>query len=247
MDDMLFNNMEILKAKFNISYKEAKEVLESNNNDLIESLIFLEGIYGYRNSCSLKSYIDDVKSKIISLYKEGSNQRIIISRKGEFIADIPLTAVVISSFAFVLYPILLPIKIGGVLLFDIDFKIVDKSGKVYHVNSDIKDKVNHAFSTSKEKISDMISGTDIKSTADGIKTKAVEFSKKAINNFNGIIENKISKGIKEKASSYAKFVYDSESDSIEEKFVSDLEFEEDKDLSNDYLNEFVKSAENQNK
>ncbi len=247
MDDMLFNNMEILKSKFNISYKEAKEVLESNNNDLIESLIFLEGIYGDRNSCSLKSYIDDVKNKIVSLYKEGSNQRIIISRKGEFIADIPLTAVVISSFAFVLYPILLPIKIGGVLLFDIDFKIVDKSGKVYHVNSNIKDRVNYAFSTSKEKISDMISNTDIKSTADEIKTKAVEFSKRAINNFNGIIENKISKNIKEKASSYAKFVYDSETDSIEEKFVNDLDFEENQELRDDDLNEFVENIENQNK
>ena len=181
------------------------------------------------------------------MYKEGSNQRIIISRKGEFIADIPLTAVVISSFAFVLYPILLPIKIGGVLLFDIDFKIVDKSGKVYHVNSNIKDRVNYAFSTSKEKISDMISNTDIKSTADEIKNKAVEFSKRANKNINGIIENKISKNIKEKASSYAKFVYDSETDSIEEKFVNDLDFEENQELRDDDLNEFVENIENQNK
>lgn len=240
MDDMLFNNMEILKMKFSISYKEAKEVLESNDNNLIDSLIYLEGIYGYRNCCSEKSYINNIKNKIISLYKEGSNQRIIISRKGELIADIPLTAAIISSFAFVLYPILLPIKIGGVLLFDIDFKIVDKSGKVYCVNSDIKDKVNYAFSTSKDKISDMISNTDIRSTADDLKNKAVEFGKKAIDNLNGVIESKISKGIKEKASSYAKFVYDSESDTIEveSEFVNDVKdvnLEENNEINNESI------------
>ena len=49
MDDMLFNNMEILKSKFNISYKEAKEVLESNNNDLIESLKIVLWLFFYIN------------------------------------------------------------------------------------------------------------------------------------------------------------------------------------------------------
>ena len=40
-DNTLFQNMEILKEKFKISYKEAKEVLESHDNNLIESLIFI--------------------------------------------------------------------------------------------------------------------------------------------------------------------------------------------------------------
>lgn len=217
-DNTLFQNMEILREKFKITYKEAKEVLELNNNDLIESLIFLEESDYAKNCCPMKSYLEDIKKKLVELYKEGSNQRLIISRKGSVIADIPLTAVVISSFVFVLYPILIPLKLGGILLFDIDFKVVDKTGKVYHVNSDVKEKVTFAFSTSKDKINSVISNVDIKVSADEFKNKAVEFGKKAMENFNEMIENKISKNIKNKTESYAKFVYDAEKDEIEEEF-----------------------------
>ena len=44
-DNLLFQNMEILKEKFGVTYKEAKEVLQNSNNDLIEALIYLEERY----------------------------------------------------------------------------------------------------------------------------------------------------------------------------------------------------------
>lgn len=219
-DNVLFQNMEILKQKFKVSYREAKEVLELHENDLIESLIFLEERYPEHDVCPVKSYLNTIKNKIAYLYEEGSNQRMIISRKGELLADIPLTAVVLSSFVFVLYPILIPIKLGGVLLFDLDFEIIDKSGKIYNVNSDIKGKVDYVISTSKDKINDIISNKDIKVTADELKNKAVNFGRKAVKNFNEIIESKTSKIIKDKISdfNYAKFIYDSENDEIREEY-----------------------------
>lgn len=219
-NNALFQNMEILKEKFKISYKEARDVLEMNDNDLIDSLIYLEENYP-ESGCPIKSYLNILKNKLTYLYEEGSNQRIVISRKGELLADIPLTAVVLSSFVFVLYPILIPVKLGGVLLFDLDFEIVDKCGKVYNVNSDIKSKITN-----------MIANTDIKSTADDLKNKAVSFGKKAVKNFNEIIENKTSKLIKEKTSNlnYAKFVYDAEKDEIREDNELDGVIEEVIDL-----------------
>lgn len=219
-DNVLFQNMEILKQKFRVSYREAKEVLELHDNDLIESLIFLEERYPENDTCPVKSYLNVIKNKIAYLYEEGSNQRMIISRKGELLVDIPLTAVVLSSFVFVLYPILIPIKLGGVLLFDLDFEIIDKSGKIYNVNSDIKEKVDYVISTSKDKINDIISNKDIKVTADELKNKAVNFGRKAVKNFNEIIESKTSKIIKDKISdfNYAKFIYDSENDEIREEY-----------------------------
>lgn len=218
IDNALFENMEILKDKFGITYKEAKEVLEEHDNNLIDALIFLEEIYSYKNGCQVKSYLYNIKEKLVNLYKEGSNQRIIFSRKGKVLADIPLTAAIVGSFTFVLYPILLPFKIGGVLLLDIEIKIVDKSGNVYDLNSNVKKKVTTTISTSKDKISEIISNVDLKSTADGIKVKAVEIGKKAVENFNEMIENKISNNIKEKTSAYAKFVYDADSDNVSEEF-----------------------------
>lgn len=218
IDNALFENMEILKEKFGITYREAKEVLEEQDNNLIDALIFLEEIYSYKNGCQINSYLYNIKEKLVSLYNEGSNQRIIFSRKGKVIADIPLTAAIVGSFTFILYPILLPFKIGGILLLDIEIKIVDKTGNVYDLNSNVKQKVTTTITTSKDKISGIISNVDLKSTADGIKVKAVEISKKAMENFNDIIENKISNAIKEKSSMYAKFVYDAESDNVSEEF-----------------------------
>lgn len=238
-DNTLFQNMEILKEKFKISYKEAREVLESHDNDLIESLIFLEEIYSEPDSCQVKSYLNNIKNKLVELYKEGSNQRIIISRKDEVIADIPLTAVVISSFAFVLYPILIPIKLGGVLLLELDIKIVDKSGNVYHVNSDVKDKMSQVFSTSKDKINDMIStAADIRLNADEFRNKALEFGKKTMDSFNELIESKISKTIKDNTSDYAKFVYDSEKDEVKEEYNYENE-EQHEDVKVEDLNDEV--------
>lgn len=243
-DNTLFQNMEILKEKFKISYKEAKEVLESHDNNLIESLIFLEEIYSEPDSCQVKSYLNNIKNKLVELYKEGSNQRIIISRKDEVIADIPLTAVVISSFAFILYPILIPIKLGSVLLLELDIKIVDKLGNVYHVNSDVKDKMNQVFSTSKDKISDMVAtAADMKLNAEEFRNKAVEFGKKAMEDFNDLVEAKISKTIKDKTSDYAKFVYDAENDEVKEEYNyennEDLEKEQHEDVKVEDLNDEV--------
>lgn len=217
-DSTLFQNMEILKEKFGITYREAKEVLEENDNNLIEALIYLEENSSYASCCPMKSYLWEVKKKLADLYVEGSNQRVIISRKGNVLVDIPLTAVVVSSFAFVLYPILIPIKIGGILLFDIDIKVIDKSGNIYDVNSNVKKKVSSTISTSKEKIGGIISNVDLKVTADEIKSKAVELGKKAMENFNGMVENKITNTIKEKSSSYAKFIYNVENDDMVEEF-----------------------------
>ncbi|AID44479.1 hypothetical protein SFBSU_006G262 [Candidatus Arthromitus sp. SFB-mouse-SU] len=213
-DNLLFQNMEILKEKFGVTYKEAKEVLQNSNNDLIEALIYLEERYPIKECCSVKSYILDFKKRLLELYVEGSNQRVIFSKGGNVLMDIPLTAFIVGSFTFVLYPILLPFKIGGILLFDIHVKVVDKSGNVYDVNSNVKQRVNDTISTSKEKISDIISNVNFRAKTDDIKTKAVEFGKKAMENFNGIVENKIASTIKEKSSNYAKFIYDVESDQI---------------------------------
>ena len=246
-DNVMFQNIEILKEKFKISYREAKEVLELHDNDLIDSLIYLEENHHNEECCSIKSYLECVKNTLISMYKEGSNQRIVISRKGEVIADIPLTAVVISSFVFVLYPIILPIKLGGIILFDIDFKLVDKSGKVYDVNRSVKEKMNSAFSVSKEKITGIISGGDIKLTADEIRSKAMEFGKKAVENFNEIIESKISKPVKEKTAAYAKFVYDAENDEINEEYSKETnEIETSDEVENENETEIYNIDENEN-
>ncbi len=216
-DNALFENMEILRDKFNVTYREARDVLEEHDNNLIEALIFLEEVHSYKNGCQVSSFICDMKEKVKKLYKEGSNQRIIFSRKGKVIADIPLTAVIVGSFTFVLYPILLPFKIGGVLLLDIDIKIVDKSGKVYDVNSNVKEKVTTTIEASKGKINHIISNVDLKNAADELRAKATEFSKKAMENINEIIESKITNAMKEKSSVYAKFVYDGGRDSITEE------------------------------
>ena len=212
-ENILFQNMEILREKFNISYREAKEVLDLNNNELISSLIFLEEKYASSNDkCSIKEYLENIKARIVGVYKEGYNQRVIISRNENIIADVPLTAVVISSFAFLVYPTLLLMKLGGIALLNIKFKVINKSGEVYDISSDVKEKMSKIVCSSKEKISDIFTNVDIKNTANYIKNKATEFGKKTIENFNDLIEKKIIKSVDNNVAYTTKFVYENEED-----------------------------------
>ncbi|EIA23123.1 Ubiquitin-associated-domain-containing protein, partial [Candidatus Arthromitus sp. SFB-2] len=70
---------EILKEKFGVTYKEAKEVLQNSNNDLIEALIYLEERYPIKECCSVKSYILDFKKRLLELYVCSFNTKPLIS------------------------------------------------------------------------------------------------------------------------------------------------------------------------
>ncbi len=216
-DNVLLQNIEILREKFKISYREAKEALDVNNNDVIEALIFLEDKYGEIGSCPFSFYISCVKNKLCKLYEKGSKCRILISIKKNVVADIPLTAAVISSFAIIIYPIFALVEVGFILLLDIDFKIIDERGEIYDVNNTVKSKIGQVFTMSKDKIGNVISN-DMKFSIIDMKARATEFGKKAIDNINDIIENKISKSISNRVSDYAKFVYDVDKDEVNQEY-----------------------------
>ena len=176
----------------------------------------MEDKYGSNSKCCLlKEHLINIKSKLVDMYKEGYEQRVIISRNDNIIADIPLTAVVISSFVLLVYPILSLMNLGGALLFNIKFKLIDRSGKVHDLNSDVKNRVSKVVSNSKEKLNDIFSNVDIKFTADEIKNRATEFGKKTMENFNDLIEKKIIKNVDNNNIVYSKFVYESEEDESE--------------------------------
>ena len=111
--------------------------------------------------------------------------------------------------------------------------------------------MSQVFSTSKDKINDMISSAaDIKLNADEFRNKALEFGRKTRDSFNELIESKISKTIKENTSDYAKFVYDAENDEVKEEYNyesnEDLEKEQHEDVKEEDSNDEVIDDEKEN-
>ena len=88
--ETLLKNMELLKSKFNISYKKAKETLEKNNNDIVESFIYLENEYELLENENIvkNEHYCNLKSELMKILSAGQAKRLIVSKKSEKILSI---------------------------------------------------------------------------------------------------------------------------------------------------------------
>lgn len=92
------NLVDELRKRANVSYQEAVDALEKNNNNLLDALVYLEK--GNRikeeKKCSSSGFISWVKGII----KKGNKIKFIVSKNDNNILSIPLTiAVLVTVFA----------------------------------------------------------------------------------------------------------------------------------------------------
>ena len=172
-----FKLVEKLKDKANINYEEAKNVLEKNNWDILDSIIYLEeigriekpsvGVFYTNDSMNyskeqleVTSIVESKKNKeykgnfqgifeTVCRYIDDCNNIIIeIIRNNTVILKIPLT-VVILLLLFTFW-ITIPLVIVG-LFFDLEFYISAKKVNVDKVNK-ISNEISKSIKELKEKI-----------------------------------------------------------------------------------------------
>lgn len=125
-----------LKKRANISFESAKEILEKNNGDLVEALIYLE-----KNN-KIKLTAADGKNRFLNtlkaLIQKGNNTRFIISKNGGTVFNLSLTAtILIGTFTFHVSAIALIIALFN----GYKFKFEKNNGEDLKVNV-ILDKVH---------------------------------------------------------------------------------------------------------
>lgn len=106
--------IEILREKANVSYAEAKEILEKSNGDVLEAILLLEKDAKIRRG---KSEIFDCCSKnskgvmgtVKKVINKGNNTKFVISKEGNVVTDMPVTLLALITAAVP------PLTVAGVL------------------------------------------------------------------------------------------------------------------------------------
>lgn len=127
------NLVDELRKRANVSYQEAVDALEKNNNNLLDALVYLEGKNKIKpeNKCSSNGFFSWVKDII----RKGNKIKFIISKEDNNVLSIPLTAAVIIT-VFAPYVTLVGLIIAIATRHNIKFK--KESGEEASVNKVIQ-------------------------------------------------------------------------------------------------------------
>lgn len=145
--------IDLLRKRANVSYKEAKEALEENNDDIVEALVYLEEGKKMNEESSKKiksSNGDSLGKKINSFVKKCNKTKVIVSKGENTVLNISSTVVIIAGV------FTLPVSLAvAALPFFTGHKITIKkpSGDEANINR-VLGKATSAFNKAKEELFD---------------------------------------------------------------------------------------------
>jgi NACalpha-BTF3-like transcription factor len=171
MSEITLEKIDIIRERSGVSYTEAKEALEKSDGNVVDALIYLEN-----NKKSSMENIYTSKDEFIEWLKDiiqkGNVNRIKIKKDEKLLVDIPVNAGIAATLTALIWPPLLGIGLLTAVFTKITVEIVKDDGSVEVVNkiikstvSDMKDKMQDAASSIKEKFSGKSDANDEDSNA----------------------------------------------------------------------------------
>jgi len=90
MEEITLEKIDIVRERIGVSYREAKEILERNNGNVIEALVDAENKTqnNWTEEFSVRS--NEVMDKVKELIHEGNVNRIRIKNDGRTLVEIPV-------------------------------------------------------------------------------------------------------------------------------------------------------------
>lgn len=95
--EITLEKIELVKDRTGVTYKEAKEALEAADGNVVDAIIAIEEKIDSGEGCSTKAKKDALIAKMKEIVKKGNVSRIMITRDGDTILNIPLTAGLLGS------------------------------------------------------------------------------------------------------------------------------------------------------
>lgn len=104
MEGITLEKIDALRARIGVSYREAKELLEKHDGDIIEALIDFENKKGTKWTEEFSVRSGEAIDKVKQLIHEGNINKIRVKQDGNILVEIPVTigavgAVVLPSLA----------------------------------------------------------------------------------------------------------------------------------------------------
>jgi len=136
--EISLEKIDIVRERTGVSYKEAKEILEKHNGNVVEALIDLEGNQeSWSENISSKG--DMVLEKLKETLRKGNVTKIIVKKDGDTIMNIPVTAGAIGAL---LSPPVTAIGLTAAVLAKCSLEIVKEDGEVVDINMMAEKTVN---------------------------------------------------------------------------------------------------------
>lgn len=130
MDEFL-EKIDIIRERTGVSYKEAKEALESNNGDVVETIVFIEEKYGKSWMDSMSGAGNEIIEKLKAIIKKGNVSRIMLKKDDQVILNVPVTA---GAVGVILAPIVSLLGVSAAIATKTTIEIVKTNGDIVDIN-----------------------------------------------------------------------------------------------------------------
>jgi len=138
--EISLEKIDLVRDRTGVSYKEAKEALETTAGSVVDAIILIEEKQNVKWTENLSGAGNEMLERLKEIVKKGNVTKILLKRDGEIIMNIPVTAGAIGA---ILSP---PIAMGGVLaalVTKCKIEIVKTDGEIVDINEMAEDTINN--------------------------------------------------------------------------------------------------------
>ena len=143
--EITLEQIEAVKDRTGVSYKEAKEALEATNGNVVDAIIYIEDHIDADYALQDTSKLDEFKDFIKDTVKKGQANRIRVYKDDELLVNLPLTAGIVGIVLFRWWGIIAATLATGLTKCRVE--LVRDDGSVI----DITDKAADAIEVVKDK------------------------------------------------------------------------------------------------
>ena len=173
--EVTLEKIELVKDRTGVTYKEAKEALEAADGNVVDAIVSIEDkTDGETSSQKISQKGNEIIDKIKDVVNRGNASRIIISKDGDKLLNLPLNAGVIGA---IVAPWGIILGVAASFGFNCKIEVVKDDGTVV----DITDKAGNLYEQAKEKGTEVYEQTKAQGTQifESVKEKADQLKEKA--------------------------------------------------------------------
>lgn len=157
--EITLEKIELVKDRTGVTYKEAKEALEAADGNVVDAIISIEETIDEKSSKKIGAQGEALVAKMKEVVKRGNISKILVTRDGDTVVNIPLTVGVLGT---VVAPWGMIAGVVAAFGFKCKIEFVKDDGSVI----DITEKAGDFYEEAKEKGSDIYE--DLKEKAPGV-------------------------------------------------------------------------------
>ncbi|MBB6630511.1 DUF4342 domain-containing protein [Clostridium algidicarnis] len=151
MEDITLEKIDIIRERAGVTYARAKEVLEINEGNIVDSLIYIESNLEDKEK-KIYSTLDELIKWLKDIVNKGNVNRIRIKKEDRVLVDVPINAGIAVGVIAAVWKPLIAIGLATATLTTVTVEITKDDGTIEVVNKIIKSKTSNFTKDVKGKI-----------------------------------------------------------------------------------------------